>query len=47
MSLISAGEYSTAEVAKLFGVAPSTVYRAIQHERDRARAETRVVVRAG
>jgi transposase len=28
--------YSTAEVAELFGVARSTVYRAIERERDRA-----------
>jgi len=47
VSLVSGGEYSTAEVAELFGVARSTVYRAIQRERDLARTGTSVVVRAG
>ena len=37
VSLIRSGEYSTAEVAELFGVARSTVYWAIGRERDRAR----------
>ena len=46
VSLVSAGEYSTAEVAELFGVARSTVYRAIQREGDRAHAESGAVVRA-
>nr|WP_245916757.1 helix-turn-helix domain-containing protein [Nocardioides gansuensis] len=32
------GEYSTAEVAELFGVGRSTVYRAIQRQRLEARA---------
>lgn len=41
VSLVGAGEYSTAAVAELFGVARSTVYRAIQRERDRARIDTR------
>ena len=36
VSLVRSGEYSTAEVAELFGVARSTVYRAIERERDRA-----------
>lgn len=47
VSLVGAGEYSTAEVAELFGVARSTVYRAIQRERDRAHTESGAVVRAG
>ena len=47
VSLVRSGDYSTAEVAELFGVARSTLYRAIQRERDRARAETGMVVRAG
>ncbi|MHB1712152.1 MAG: recombinase family protein, partial [Acidimicrobiales bacterium] len=46
VSLIRSGEYSTAEAAELFGVARPTVYRAIERERDRARADARVVVRA-
>ena len=36
VSLVRSGKYSTAEVAELFGVARSTVYRAIERERDRA-----------
>ncbi len=32
-SLVHSGEYSTAEVAELFGVARSTVYRAIERQR--------------
>ena len=36
VSLVRSEEYSTAEVAELFGVARSTVYRAIERERDRA-----------
>jgi DNA invertase Pin-like site-specific DNA recombinase len=47
VSLVASGEYSTAEVAELFGVARSTVYRAIQREQDRTRAETGVVVATG
>jgi excisionase family DNA binding protein len=31
------GEYSTAEVAELFGVGRSTVYRAIERQRFEAR----------
>ena len=37
VSLVHSAEYSTAEVAELFGVAGSTAYRAIERERDRAR----------
>ena len=36
VSLIAGGEYSTAEVAELFGVGRSTVYRAIDRQRDHA-----------
>lgn len=36
VSLLASGEYSTAEVAELFGVARSTVYRAIERQRDYA-----------
>jgi len=46
VSLVHGGEYSTAAVAELFGVARSTVYRAIQREREQARPETGVAVRA-
>jgi hypothetical protein len=40
VSLIHSGDYSTAEVAELFGVGRSTVYRAI--ERQRAAAQRHV-----
>ena len=33
--LLKGGEYSTAELADLFGVARSTVYRAVERERVR------------
>ena len=36
----TAGEYSPAEVADLFGVGRSTVYRAIERQRSQARAAT-------
>ena len=39
------GEYSTAEVADLFGVGRSTVYRAIERQRDEARARVAGSVR--
>jgi transposase-like protein len=38
VSLVHSGEYSTAEVADLFGVGRSTVYRAIERQRNEARA---------
>jgi excisionase family DNA binding protein len=38
VSLVHSGEYSTAEVAELFGVGRSTVYRAIERQRVEARA---------
>jgi DNA invertase Pin-like site-specific DNA recombinase len=38
VSLVHSGDYSTAEVADLFGVGRSTVYRAIEHQRNEARA---------
>ncbi len=40
VSLVHSGEYSTAEVADLFGVGRSTVYRAI--ERQRADAQVNI-----
>ena len=36
VALLKGGEYSTAELADLFGVARSTVYRAVERERVRA-----------
>lgn len=39
VSLVHSGEYSTLEVAELFGVGRSTVYRAIQRQRTAAKAE--------
>ena len=39
VSLVHSGEYSTLEVAELFGVGRSTVYRAIQRQRLAAKAE--------
>jgi DNA invertase Pin-like site-specific DNA recombinase len=36
VALFKGGEYSTAELADLFGVARSTVYRACERERARA-----------
>jgi DNA invertase Pin-like site-specific DNA recombinase len=38
VSLVHGGEYSTLEVAELFGVGRSTVYRAIERQRVEARA---------
>ncbi len=38
VSLVHSGEYSNAEVAELFGVGRSTVYRAIERQRVEARA---------
>jgi DNA invertase Pin-like site-specific DNA recombinase len=38
VSLVHSGEYSTAEVGDLFGVGRSTVYRAIERQRNEARA---------
>jgi DNA invertase Pin-like site-specific DNA recombinase len=38
VSLVHSGEYSTLEVADLFGVGRSTVYRAIERQRVEARA---------
>jgi excisionase family DNA binding protein len=37
VSLVHTGEYTTAEVAELFGVGRSTVYRAIKRQRVEAR----------
>jgi DNA invertase Pin-like site-specific DNA recombinase len=36
VALLNGGEYSTAELADLFGIARSTVYRAVERERVRA-----------
>ena len=41
VSLVHSGEYSTAEVADLFGVGRSTVYRAIERQRIAAKAGPR------
>ena len=38
VSLVHSGEYSTLEVAELFGVGRSTVYRAVDRQRVEARA---------
>jgi len=38
VSLVQSGEYSTAEVADLFGVGRSIVYRAFDRQRTEARA---------
>jgi DNA invertase Pin-like site-specific DNA recombinase len=38
ISLVHSGEYSTLEVAELFGVGRSTVYRAIERQRTAAKA---------
>ncbi len=40
VSLVHSGEYSTLEVAELFGVGRSTVYRAIERQRVAAKANT-------
>ena len=39
VSLVHSGEYSTLEVAELFGIGRSTVYRAIQRQRIAAKTE--------
>ena len=39
VSLVHSGEYSTADVAELFGVGRSTVYRAIERQRVEVRAD--------
>lgn len=36
MALFDTGDHSTAELAELFGVTRSTVYRAVERERSRA-----------
>ena len=43
MALFDGGDHSTAELADLFGVTRSTVYRAV--ERERARAGLGVIAR--
>ena len=42
MSLVHSGEYSTAEVAELFNVGRSTVYRAIERQHREASADVAV-----
>ncbi len=39
VSRVHSGEYSTLEVAELFGVGRSTVYRAIERQRTAAKAD--------
>ncbi len=39
VSLVHSGEYSTLEVAELFGIGRSTVYRAIERQRIAAKAD--------
>ena len=39
VSLVHSGEYSTLEVAELFGVGRSTVYRAVERQRVPAKAD--------
>lgn len=39
VSLVHSGEYSTLEVAELFGIGHSTVYRAIERQRIAAKAD--------
>ena len=46
VALHRAGEHSTAELGDLFGVARSTVYRAIQRDRRRQTAVSRVLTPA-
>lgn len=38
VSLVHSGDYSTAEVAELFGVGRSTVFRAFERQRNEVRA---------
>jgi len=44
VSLVHSGEYSTAKVADLFGIGRSTVYRAIERQRNEAREATTAAV---
>jgi len=46
VSLVHSGEYSTAEVADLFGVGRSSVFRAVEQQRDEARAAPTAAVMA-
>lgn len=45
VSLVHGGEYSTAEVAELFNVGRSTVYRAIERQHREAHADLAVAQR--
>lgn len=42
VSLIHSGDYSTAEIADLFGIGRSTVYRAIERQRTEAKSSVAV-----
>jgi DNA invertase Pin-like site-specific DNA recombinase len=42
VTLFDSGDHSTAELAELFGVTRSTVYRAVERERARAGVDTQV-----
>ena len=46
VALIDSGEYSTAEVAELFSVGRSTVYRAIDRQRRGAQSATALTATA-
>ena len=45
VALFDSGDHSTAELAELFGVTRSTVYRAVERERARAGVDTGVISR--
>lgn len=45
VALFDSGDHSTAELAELFGVTRSTVYRAVERERARAGMDTGVIAR--
>jgi len=45
VALFDSGDHSTAELAELFGVTRSTVYRAVERERARAGVDTGVIAR--
>jgi DNA invertase Pin-like site-specific DNA recombinase len=45
VALFDSGDHSTAELADLFGVTRSTVYRAVERERARAGVDVGVIAR--
>jgi predicted DNA-binding protein YlxM (UPF0122 family) len=45
VALFDGGDHSTAELADLFGVTRSTVYRAVERERARAGVDVGVIAR--